>query len=111
MHWLNRILVALLVAGALAYWPQGLELSAATEDLERVRKERAALREGNEALEHEIRLLAAEIRALSEDQREVARIAREDLNLVMPGEVVFDVERPRPGDDTGKAPAAGYGSP
>lgn len=115
MHWLNRILVALLVAGALAYWPQGLELSAATEDLERVRKERAALREGNEALEHEIRLLAAEIRALSADPREVARIAREDLNLVLPGEVVFEVERPRPGESArssdGAAPAPGYGSP
>lgn len=94
MHWVNRILLATLVAGIFAYWPKRLDLAASSEDLERVVAERDELTEGNEALREQIRLLAAEIHALKHDPREVARIAREDLNLVRPGEVVFDVERP-----------------
>ncbi|MEM6992507.1 MAG: septum formation initiator family protein [Myxococcota bacterium] len=98
MHWVNRILVALLIAGALAFWPERLELAADSEDLERVRREHAALSETNAKLRDEIRLIAAEISALQHDPREVARIAREDLNLVRPGEFVFEVEHvPAPG--------------
>jgi|SRR5690606_32390087 len=94
MHWVNRILLAALVAGILAYWPERLELAAATEDLARVARERDALATGNEALREEIRQMQAEIHALKHDPREVARIAREDLNLVRAGEVVFEVQRP-----------------
>jgi len=92
MHWVNRILLALLVAGLMAFWPDRLELAADSEDLERVRAERTALVERNETLQNEIRLIGAEIHALKTDHREVARIAREDLNLVKPGEFVFEVK-------------------
>jgi cell division protein FtsB len=94
MHWLNRILLAVLIAAAIAWGPEQFELAAAGNDLERVQAEAAQLREGNRALREEIRMLQAEVRALSRDPAEVARIARQDLNLVMPGEVVFEVERP-----------------
>jgi cell division protein FtsB len=30
--------------------------------------------------------------------RELARIAREDLNMIKPGEVVFELRRPASGD-------------
>lgn len=97
MHWVNRILFALLVAGALAFLPDRLPLAVAqTEDLERVRAERDALAERNAGLREDIRQLRGEIDALKTDPREVARIAREDLNLVRPGEVVFEVERVTP---------------
>jgi cell division protein FtsB len=97
MHWVNRILLALLAAGIIAYWPERLELTAGSEDLERVVRERDELEAGNEALREQIRLMQAEIHALKTDPREVARIAREDLNLVRAGEVVFEVERPGAG--------------
>lgn len=97
MHWVNRILLALLVAGALTFLPERLPLAVAqTEDLERVRAERDALAQSNAALHEDIRQLRGEIDALKSDPREVARIAREDLNLVRPGEVVFEVERVTP---------------
>ena len=96
MHWVNRILLAVLAAGLLAYWPERLELTAGSEDLERVARERDELLSGNEVLREEIRLMQAEIHALKTDPREVARIAREDLNLVRAGEVVFEVQRPGP---------------
>lgn len=94
MHWVNRILLALLAAGIIAYWPERLELAASSEDLERVARERDELIEGNGVLREQIRLMQAEIHALKHDPREVARIAREDLNLVRAGEVVFEVQRP-----------------
>ena len=96
MHWVNRILLATLVAGLFAFWPERLELVASSKDLERVTAERYELVTGNEALREEIRLLVAEIEALKQDPREVARIAREDLNLVRPGEVVFEVRGAQP---------------
>ncbi|MEX1364030.1 MAG: septum formation initiator family protein [Nannocystaceae bacterium] len=94
MHWVNRILLAALVAGVLALWPERLELTGESDDLERVGREREQLETANEALREEIRLMRAEIHALKHDPREVARIAREDLNLVRAGEAVFEVQRP-----------------
>lgn len=96
MHWLNRILLATLVAAGIAYGPEQFELATRSDDLSRVRTERNALAEGNERLREDIRLLRAEVQALKHDPREVARIAREDLNLVAPGEVVFEVEHVAP---------------
>jgi cell division protein FtsB len=92
MHWVNRILLAGLVAALVAFGPKQIELAAESDDLARVTAERDDLESGNDALHEEIRLLEAEVRALQSDDAEVARIAREDLNLVLPGEVVFEVE-------------------
>ncbi|MCA9686266.1 MAG: septum formation initiator family protein [Myxococcales bacterium] len=102
MTWLNRILLALFITAAIAFLPSYEHMGS--EDLDRVRAERDALREGNEALAREIDLLQAEVEALHVDpddpgskdrvDRELARIAREDLNMIMPGELVFEVHRP-----------------
>jgi cell division protein FtsB len=94
MHWINRTLLAALVICAIAYVPRHLSESPATDDTARVQSERDGLIEANEALHEEIRLLRAEIEAFKSDRREVERIAREDLNLVRPEEVVFEVQRP-----------------
>lgn len=103
MTWLNRILLALLITGGLAFLPNYEQLGS--EDLARVRAERDALAEGNRALRDEIRLIEAEVDSLQpnpDDPRsadridhELARIAREDLNMIEPGELVFEVRRPQ----------------
>ncbi|MBX7082876.1 MAG: septum formation initiator family protein [Nannocystaceae bacterium] len=95
MHWVNRILLAGLVAALVAWGPKQLELAAGTDELDRVERERDELAGANAALRDEIGALQAEVRALKTDPAEVARIAREDLNLVGVGEVVFEVERSR----------------
>src|SRR5688572_27319135 len=102
MTWINRILLALFITAALAFLPSYEHLG--TEDLARVRAERDSLVEGNAELREEIRLLEAEVDALRRDpddpgslervDRELARIAREDLNMIKPGEVVFELRRP-----------------
>jgi cell division protein FtsB len=101
MHWMNRVLLAGVVAGLVAWGPSQLERAAGTGELDRVERERTELETGNTELRADIRALSAEVRALKTDPSEVARIAREDLNLVGPGEVVFEVERVKP-----KAPKA-----
>jgi cell division protein FtsB len=98
MRWVNRILLAVIAAGLIAYWPERLDFAASSEDLQRVERERDELLEGNAALREEIGRMQAEIHALKHDPREVARIAREDLNLVRAGEVVFEVERAGEGE-------------
>lgn len=92
MHWVNRILLAGLVAALVAWGPQQLELAGGTDELDRVERERDELVDANAALRDEIAALQAEVRALKTDPDEVARIAREDLNLVGQGEIVFEVE-------------------
>jgi cell division protein FtsB len=104
MTWLNRILLALLITAGLAFLPSYEHLGA--EDLARVRAEREALGEGNAALRAQIELLEAEVAALHREpedpsshdrvDRELARIAREDLNMIKPGELVFELRRPAP---------------
>jgi len=94
MQWVNRILLAALLAFAVAYLPQHIYSSSGGEDLGRVEREHLALQASNDRLRGEIEALRAEIAALKRDPAEVARIAREDLNLIRPGEVVFEVQRP-----------------
>ncbi len=102
MSWLNRILLALFIVGAVALLPR--YEGVGSEDLARVQKERTLLRDENEALRQEIANIEAEVSGLRRGprelqdiaavDREVARIAREDLNLVRAGEFVFEIERP-----------------
>jgi cell division protein FtsB len=55
-------------------------------------RERAeALRREIEALRNENGLLGAEIAALKSDPRAIERLAREDLGLARPGEIVFTI--------------------
>lgn len=103
MKWLNRILVALVVAGALAWLPRQIASVRAGEDLARVQRERDALVAGNAELRDEIAMLEAEVSALHGDPhdpergaavaREIERIAREDLNMIRPGEFVFEIKK------------------
>ncbi len=92
MQWLNRILLSALLAGAVAFVPQHIYAGSGGDDLVRVRREEDQLRQKNLELAQEIALLRAEVAALKRDPAEVARIAREDLNLIYPDEVVFEVE-------------------
>lgn len=93
MHWLNRILIAVFLATVVAFGPEHFQTASTGRDLERIRRERDTLRAANEELRTQIRGLRAEVEALHGDPAEIARIAREDLNLVSPGEVVFEVQR------------------
>ncbi|MCA9689073.1 MAG: septum formation initiator family protein [Myxococcales bacterium] len=95
MHWFNRILLAALLACAVAFLPQHVYRGADSQDLARVQREQAALERENAALREDIARLHAEVAALRKDPRELERIARQDLNLIKPDEVVFELQRPK----------------
>lgn len=104
MVWINRLLWALLAAAVIAWVPRGFSDGEASHDLARVELERAELMAGNATLREEIQVLSAEVDALHvspDDPRaqaraadEIQRIAREDLNLIREGEVVFELLGP-----------------
>jgi len=91
MPWLNRILLAGLLALAVATCPQQVYRSAGADDLDRIEREHESLVRSNTRLRREIEVIRAEVNALKNDPDEFARIAREDLNLIRPGEIVFEV--------------------
>jgi cell division protein FtsB len=54
-----------------------------------LRDERAALVRDNDALRSEVRALARDVEALRSDESSVERIARDELGMIRPGEILF----------------------
>lgn len=81
------LLVAVcLVAVGLALDPRGLRRTRELKrDAERIQRENRALREENERLR-------ANLRRLADDPQALERAAREELGLILPGEVIFHLE-------------------
>ena len=86
--------LALLIAGAVAFLPEREAIEP--EDLSRVAQDREELTEKVDKLYTQVKGLEDEVRALHREpgvrDNELARIARGDLNLIRPGEVVFEIE-------------------
>ncbi|MBI2876383.1 MAG: septum formation initiator family protein [Candidatus Tectomicrobia bacterium] len=59
-------------------------------ELRRARQEKAHMQEQIQGLERENQVLRREIAALREDPYLVEKIAREELGLVKPGEIVYE---------------------
>lgn len=103
MSWTNRILLAVFIAAALAYFPAGE--ADRREHSFRGARDRDELRAQNEALSREIRALQAEVDALrgangvdvligavgAVDRDGLARVARQDLNMIRSDEYVFEL--------------------
>lgn len=92
-RWGARLLLATTIAGGLAYLPYRVldgpgarRLSAMESDLEETRRAIEELEEKNAKLKRDIG-------ALKKDPHAVEDIARDDLNMVYPDEIVIRVER------------------
>ena len=86
----KAIAIAALVVGAIVYGALRDE-----EGMRHVFRERSRLQElihSVSGLREENQSLRAQIKALREDPRSLERLAREDLGLSKPGEVVFILE-------------------
>jgi cell division protein FtsB len=91
--WGLRLAAALALAAGIAYLPyhliggtDGAQIDRVQSDLERVRAEIAAKRIDNAELRRDIE-------ALRRDPGAIEDIARRDLGLVRPGEVILRFER------------------
>ena len=101
--WVRRLGIAALVAVALGWVPYHLYGSSGLARLMRLRAERDALHEGNLKVHAENQRLRDELEALSDDNGElsraaVERAARDELGLVKPGEVVYQVNEAAPAE-------------
>ena len=70
--------------------------------MRRTQKEIARLRQEIQQVNAENRELAAQVKALKTDPRMIERIAREEMGLARPGELIFKLPAPAPAP--GKAP-------
>jgi len=86
-RWTIRVVLALVVAGAIAWVPSGSD-----ERAMRLREQLRAL--GDEAVELRAsnRGLASEVEALRSDRRAIEDHARDELGMVYPGEMVLKLE-------------------
>ncbi|HXU72830.1 MAG TPA: septum formation initiator family protein [Polyangia bacterium] len=94
--WVRRLGIAALLAVALGWVPYHLYGSSGLARLMHLRAERDALHEANLKMHVENQRLRDELEALSDDdgtlsRTAVERAARDELGLVKPGEVVYQV--------------------
>src|SRR2546429_9212388 len=97
--WFRRLGIAALLALALGYVPYQLYGSSGLARYMRLKSERDALHEANLKLHVENQRLRGELEALSDDEGNLSRGAverppRDELALVKPGEVVYQVAEP-----------------
>jgi len=88
------LVVAPLLAGAVAWgwWLGSLRVRE-------TRRELAELTARRDALDAECRRLAREVEALRREKEARARAARENLDVVSPGEVLVVLPQPTPGSE------------
>ena len=97
--WVRRLGIAALLAVALGWVPYHLYGSSGLARYVRLKHERDALHEANLKVYEQNQRLRAELDALSDDdgnlsRAAVERAARDELGLVKPGEVVYQVGEP-----------------
>src|SRR5437868_1980322 len=97
--WVRRLGIAALLAVALGWVPYHLYGSSGLARYLRLKHERDALHETNLKLHAENQRLRGELEALSDENGElsrtaVERAARDELGLVKPGDVVYQVADP-----------------
>lgn len=91
--WLTRLALAAVVAGALAYIPYRVYGSEGYVKYRRLDAQLDELRAGNAELAAENDRLRAEVAALRSDPEAVRRVARDELGMVAPGEIVIQIDR------------------
>lgn len=92
-RWLYRIVGAVLLAGLLAYLPYRVHQSDGYSRMTRMHEELSELDQRAAALRRENQSLRRDIHRLRGDLEAIDRVARDDLGLVQPDEIVIQVER------------------
>lgn len=96
VSWTKRLLACGVIVGALAYIPYrlyGSEGWVAYRMLERQTEEMATK---NDALRRENAELERDVVRLRDDPRAIEQVARDELGMIKPGEIVVKVEGPAP---------------
>jgi len=94
--WLQRFACTGVVLGLLVIGPYWVYHSDRYTRLRKLEAQLGELGSGNEAIARENRGLKREILRLRHDLRAVGGVARDELGLVAPGEIVIQIEAGTP---------------
>ncbi len=95
--WIKRLLYAAVLVGALVYVPIRVYRSDGFVRWRRMQDEVADLDRDNAELERKNQELRRDVRRLRHDLDAIGAVARDDLGLVGPDEIVIRVVPPAPG--------------
>jgi cell division protein FtsB len=95
-RWTFRLIAAALIAGALGYVPWRIYGSQGYVHHRKLTGDLAELERKNAELRQKNRELAAEVARLTGDSAAIAQVARDELGMVAPGEMVLQIEPPAP---------------
>lgn len=91
--WLRRLGAAMVIALGLGWLPYQVYGRSGVARMMRLRAELDGLRRENAAMREANARLRAEIQLYDEDEATaIERVARDELGLVKPGELVFKIE-------------------
>ena len=92
VRWVARGLVAVALSFAFGYLPYRVYGGAGLGRLGQLKRELTERKARNQVTSAENARLREEVRALRHDLGAVERVAREELGLVKPGDVVYQIE-------------------
>jgi cell division protein FtsB len=95
-RWGGRLLGAAALAGALAWVPYRVYQADGYARHRQMRDQLDDLSRQNQGLRDRNQSLRREIRRLRTDPEAVGQVARDELGLVKPGEIVIQIERGDP---------------
>ena len=91
--WTFRLCLAAALALAFGYLPYRVYGPEGVQHLNRLERELVQLQQDNRRLEEENRALVEQARRLKFDGRAIEEVARNELGLVRPDDLVFLIER------------------
>lgn len=96
--WARRLVMAALLAVALAYLPYRIYLRSGVSRLLSLQAELQHVRGENARLRKDNRRLRQELSRIKDGDADLAveQVARDELGLIRPGEIVFKVVGPEP---------------
>ena len=94
-RWLFRLLLAAFLAVGVGYLPYRAYGPGGVARTLRLQHDLEGLEEGNHRLQEENLRLRMRIRSLREDRQAIEQVARDELGLVRPEDVVFQFESTR----------------
>jgi cell division protein FtsB len=101
-RWATRIVLAVALAVALGYGPHRAA-GGADAQIARLAAQLDETRASINEIDRENARLRERVRALKDEPRAIEELARRDLGLVMPGEIVIDLKRPPAGAKAAEA--------
>lgn len=92
-RWARRIVLAGLLAMGVGYLPYRIYGPNGITHCWHLERDLKKIQDQNEQLREENRAMLEEINSLKEDKSTVERVARDELGLVAPDDVIFQVEQ------------------